>query len=223
MRWVLAAVLALAPAPLRAEVTPQPGPGDPHIQTVAYDPAQVVGLHVAMGFATTVQFPPDERIETVTLGDSAAWLVQTNKRADSLIVKPLAGGNTNLTVLTDTRAYNFTLYTAWPGEGVQPYLLSFTFPAPPVPEAPRAGGRYTLSGDKALWPAEMSDDGAFTRIRWREGAAQPAIYRDDEAGRALLNGAVRDGAYVVEGVYARLLFVSGKARARARRENGERP
>ena len=219
--WLALAGLALALAqPGHAEVTPQSGPGDPHIQTVAYDPAQVVGLHVAGGFALTVQFSPDERIETVSLGDGANWQVQTNKRADSLVIKPGGmGPATNLTVITDARAYAFALYGAYPGDGVQPYLLSFTYPAPPDADpVPVAEGRYTLSGARALWPVEMADDGAVTRIRWAEGASLPAIYGADGGGRrALINGVMRDGVYVVEGVFRHLVFLRGKDSADAKR------
>jgi len=168
-----------------------------------------------------VQFAPDERIETVTLGDSANWQVQTNKRADALVVKPLGPAPpTNLTVLSDGRSYNFALYSAYAGEGVQPYFLSFTYPlaAAEQPKSSPQTGRYTLSGDKALWPVEMSDDGQFTRLRWADGAAMPAVYSADAWGnRALLNGVVRDGAYVVEGVFARLAFIAGGHGAKAKR------
>ena len=223
MRGLWLALTLTVATPAYAEVTPQPGGGDPHIQSVAYDPQQVVGLHVAGGYAVTVQFAPDERIETVTVGDSTSWFVQSNHRADHLIVKPLGmAPTTNLTVITDQRAYNFTLYGAMPGEGVQPYLLSFTYPQPASDTAPSPPlpppGRYKLSGDKALWPAEMSDDGAFTQLRWAAGHAMPAVYREEGWGRlALVNGAVRDGAYVVEGVHRRLVFMLGHARAAASR------
>lgn len=222
MRGLWLALMLAVATPALAEVTPEPGAGDPHIQSVVYDPQQVVGLHVAGGYAVTVQFAPDERIETVTVGDSTSWLVQSNHRADHLIVKPLGmAPATNLTVITDQRAYNFTLYGAMPGEGVQPYLLSFTYPQPAGDTAPSPqplSGRYTLSGDKALWPAEMSDDGASTQLRWAVGRAMPAVYREEGWGRlALLNGVVRDGAYVVEGVHRRLVFVLGHARASASR------
>ena len=203
-----------------AEVTPQAGAGDPHIQTVAYDPTQVVALHVAGGFALTVQFSPEERIEMVSLGDGANWQVQANKRADSLVIKPAGmGPTTNLTVITDARAYAFALYGAYPGDGVQAYLLSFTYPVPPAAEqAPLAEGRYALSGDRKLWPVEMADDGVVTRIRWAEGVALPAVYSADGWGkRGLLNGVMRDGVYVVQGVFARLTFLRGEESATAKR------
>jgi type IV secretion system protein VirB9 len=216
----LALALALALAtPALAEVSPRPGHGDPRIQTVEFDPAEVVALRVSNGYALTVQFAPDERIETVTLGDSGGWMVQTNKRADSLVVKPIGGGSTNLTVITDSRTYNFALYATF-GGGMQPYLLSFTYPAPPqaAPVVAAPAGQYSLSGVKALWPVEMSDDGAFTRVRWDVGVAVPAIYSTDGWGkRALLNGVMRDGAYMVEGVFKRLVFVRGGDTAQAKR------
>ena len=140
MRWLLA--LALVAAPARAEVTPQFGNGDPHIQSVAYDPQQVVALHVAAGFALTLAFAPDERIQTVTLGDSEGWAVQASHAADRLVIRPASGSApTNLTVFTDQRAYNFTLYGAVAGEGVQPYLVSFTYP-PDAASAPAAAQLY---------------------------------------------------------------------------------
>lgn len=214
-----ALALALLAVPAQAEVSPRPGHGDPRIQTVEFDSNEVVALRVANGYALTVQFSPDERIETVTLGDSGGWMVQTTKRADSLVVKPIGGGNTNLTVITDSRTYNFALYATF-GGGMQPYLLSFSYPAaaPAAPAVAAPVGQYSLSGAKALWPVEMSDDGAFTRIRWDAGVAVPAVYATDGWGkRALLNGAVRDGAYMVEGVFRRLVFVRGGDAALAKR------
>ncbi len=218
----LLACVALV-APLHAEVTPHAGEGDPHIQSVEYDPQQVVGLHVAGGYAVTLMFAPDERIETVTLGDSAGWQVTVDHRADHLVVKPL--GNpppTNLTVMSDQRSYNFTLYGAGPGEGVQPYLVSFTYPVPPAEPAlavaAPASASYKLRGDKTIWPATMADDGAATAIGWAGDQTIPAVYQQDERGHlALVNGLMEGGIYRIEGVHRRLVFVLGPARATASR------
>ena len=111
MKFALTLALALLATPTRAEIMPQPGPGDPHIQSVAWDPQQVVGLRVGAGYAVTVVFAPDERIETVTLGDSAGWQVTADHAADRLVVKSIGRPPpTNLTVLSEARVYNFTLY-----------------------------------------------------------------------------------------------------------------
>lgn len=201
-----------------AEVTPTAQGGDPHIQTVAYDPQEVVALNVASGFAVTVVFSPDERIETVTVGDSSGWLVQVNRRADALVVKPVGyPPTTNLTVMSDQRSYNFTLTTSTMTGSINPYLLRFTYVAPEISDAPKtetATSAYKLSGALELRPEAMSDDGVFTSIVWPADSPMPAIYRVDESGQiALVNGAVRDGAFVIEGVYPKLIFIRGKRRA----------
>lgn len=216
---LLASCAALA-SPLAAEITPIPGEGDPHIQSVPYDPAEVVAIRIANGYAVTVRLAPDERIETVTLGDSGAWQVQVNKRADSLVIKPAgAAMPTNLTVLTDQRVYNFALYEAATGLTFQPYLLTFTYAVPPVaPDAPAetATSEYRMRGERALWPLSISNDGEFTHLRWAEDAPLPAVYRQLSRRKlALVNGTMRDGEYVIEGVPADLVFILGRERATA--------
>ena len=214
------AVAALLPAVLAAEVVPTPGFADPRIQTVAYDPAEVVALRLAAGYAVTVRFSPDERIETVTLGDTGSWQAQVNRRADSMVIKPAAGAlPSNLTVITDQRSYSFALTEESLARRYQPYLLSFTYPVPeggsePVAAVPSA--RYTLKGDRALWPDSISEDGQFTSLRWSGDVTLPAVYSEDGKGRlALVNGLMRDGVFVLEGVPERLVFIHGRARARA--------
>jgi type IV secretion system protein VirB9 len=213
-------LLVLLAMPVGAEVTPQSGNGDPHIQSVPYDPQQVVALHVAMGFALTLAFAGDERIQTVTLGDAQGWSVQANHAADHLVIRPSTGATaTNLTVFTDLRAYNFTLYGAVAGEGVQPYLVSFTYPPDVAPASTGQAHHYTLRGERRLWPTAIVDDGVATTLRWPADQALPAVYRRDGQGAvALVNSRMRDGALVVEGVHPELLFVLDGRRASARRD-----
>ncbi|GEO01171.1 P-type conjugative transfer protein VirB9 [Novosphingobium sediminis] len=218
------ALAAFAASAAKAEVVPSPTTGDAHIQTAPYDPQEVVVLHVAPGFATTVIFSADERIETVTVGESSGWQVQVNKRADQLVVKPLGSQpSTNLTVISDQRTYNFLLTTVPPDFGVAPYLVRMTYPGPvqtagqdakpPVPPSV-----YRLSGARDLRPTAMSDDGQFTSIIWPATAPMPAVYAEDEPGKlALVNGVVREGVFVIEGIHTRLVFVRGALRSVAQR------
>jgi type IV secretion system protein VirB9 len=225
MRMIAAFFLLCHAWPLAAEITPVAGPGDPHIQTVAYDPNEVVALNFATGFALTVQFSPDEQIETVILGDNNGWMTQASRRADHLVVQPRgASQSTNMTVFTTQRTYNFVLYNNSGRQGSQPFLVSFTYPSVTMPDQAMSpiAGRYRLSGDKRLWPYEIGDDGRATSIRWNEGVTLPAVYRvDDEGDPALVNGVMRDGRYVLDAVYPRLIFIRGKSRARAMRETAK--
>ena len=219
--FVAAALLALAPAPLAAQVQPQPGAGDPRIQTVLYDADQVVRLQGAPGYQIDVEFASDEQIENVAVGDSAAWQVTPNRRGDHLFVKPiLSGVTTNMTVVTTARVYLFELVP--PAGGDVPFTVRFRYPTETaaVDDAPAAAieGRYRLSGARALRPSRIADDGTHTYIEWPRERALPAVYALDAQGQeTLVNGGMREGLFVIDGVAPRLIFRIDRNVARADR------
>lgn len=217
---LLAVALAAMPAQARAQVRPQPGDGDPRIQTVMYDADQVVALQVPGGYELTVEFAPDERIENVAVGDSGAWQVTPNKRGDRLFLKPLQGITTNMTVVTDARSYVFELS---PGSvGSAPFIVRFRYPPPPAPAnaGPAAiePGRYKLSGSADVRPEAISDDGSKTFILWRDSQTLPAVFVIDRDGKeTLADGAMRDGRYVLDSINNKLVFRLDKKMASATR------
>jgi len=210
MRLALALLLALAPAGLAAQVHPAPGSGDPRIQTVLYDSEQVVQLQGTPGFQTDVEFASDEAIENVAVGDSAAWQVTPNRRGDHLFVKNLiAGVTTNMTVVTSARTYFFELAPLSGGELA--YTVRFRYPtaqaAADETPATRVEGRYRLSGAQALRPSRIADDGVHTYIEWPHDASLPAVYALNGQGQeTLVNGGMRDGLFVIDGISPRLVF-----------------
>lgn len=222
----LLAVIAVLPvaAPAWAAVTPSPGLKDPRIQTVDYDPDEVVFLRVALGYAVTVEFSSDERIENVALGNSAVWQAVTNHRADHLFIKPMQGAaNTNLTVVTDTREYNFDLTAIPAPDAVTPISLRFVYPVsldqPAPQEAPKASFRFT--GSASIRPISMVDNGAATFVQWRDDGQIPAIFMINGQGtEVLINGAMRDGRYVIDLVADRFVFRLGNQQATATRVKG---
>jgi len=224
----LVPLLLLIAAPAYAEVVPQPSPGDPRIQTVDYDADQVVRLSLQTGYALTLEFAADERIENVAIGEGAGWQVTPNKRGDHLFIKPAGeAADTNLLVLTDARRYSFLL-SAGPGMGVSPYVVRFRYAgidiaAPTVVDEDH--GSYRIKGARELIPANMSDDGLATAIEWPADAAIPAVYAiDGQGNETLVNGAMREGVFVVDAIAPRFVFRSGKRKAVAARQTGkERP
>lgn len=206
------ALLAALSLPVAAsgQVRPQPGAGDPRVQSVMYDPDQVVLLQVPVGYELTLELAPDERIENVAVGDSGAWQVTPNKRGDRLFIKPIQGGvTTNMTVVTDARAYLFELSPGSPGDAA--FTVRFRYPPPPVPAQPDtavvAAGRYKLSGDASIRPDAISDDGSKTFIVWRADQTLPAVFVIDRDGKeTLADGAMRDGRYVLDSVSDKLIF-----------------
>lgn len=218
----LLAILLLLPFSAQAAVNPRPGPEDPRIQAVEYDPLQVVSLKVAFGYALTLEFAPDERIENVAVGNAGVWQVTLNKSADHLFIKALQGAAvTNMTVITGERTYNFELMPLVGPDPSLAFVVRFIYPAGPgtpehIPPAPPAV--YRLSGAKALRPTEVSDDGQFTSISWPPDAAIPAVYALAANGQeVLVNGSFRDGRYVVSQIANTLIFRLGNQEARASR------
>lgn len=227
-RLTLAAVLLLTTGVAAAQVRPQPGDGDERMQTVRYRRDQVVQISAAPGFQVTIQLAPDEQIQTVAVGDSAAWQVTANKSGNLLFVKAVqSGADTNMTVITNARFYAFDLVTG--SVGSSPYEVRFQYPAsadalPGGPEGPiNADVReYELSGDRGLRPSRMSDDGHKTYIGWDADAPLPAVFILDRNGReTLANGNMRGEFYVIDSVHDRLLFRIDKATARAQRNLAE--
>jgi type IV secretion system protein VirB9 len=223
----LAIGIALSIAgPTLAQYRPQPAGGDPRLQTVEYRGNQVVTLEVAPGYQLALEFAADERIESVGLGDSAAWMVSPTKRGDHLFIKAIqAGVSTNMTVVTDIRTYAFDLHPLPGPSATMAYTVRFSYPAPPGANAPAAetapapDTRYRVGGDRKLRPSAISDDGIKTYIEWPANVAMPAVYAVNDQGReALVNGLVQDRVFVIDGVARKLVFRIDKRVARAIRD-----
>ena len=223
LRPLLTIALLLVPAALSAQVRPQPGEGDPHLQSVEYHPDQVVRIEAVPGYQVTLEFAADEQIENVAVGDSGAWQVAPNHRGDHLFIKLLQPGiATNMTVLTSTRVYVFELAPLLGDPSTMAYTVHFTYPHEGTDNgdetAATAEGRYRLSGERALRPTGISDDGQHTYVEWPESQALPAVYAIDDAGREeLVNGMMRGNLYVIDSVHNQLVFRIDRHSARARR------
>lgn len=119
-RAVLLAALALS---LAAPATAQ----DNRLKTLVFNEDAVVRIDGKVKVQTTIKFAPDEVIENVAIGDSAAWQVQPNKAQTILFVKPLEpAARTNMTVVTDKRTYLFDLVASPRSSAL--YVLQFRYP-----------------------------------------------------------------------------------------------
>ena len=233
MRVTLALLVALAPLPAAAQVRPQPGSGDPRVQTVEYNADQVVLLQGAPGYQITVALAPDEHIENIAVGDTGAWQVIANNRGDRIFVKPIQPGvSTNMVVVTDVRTYAFELAPLFGAQPDMAYTVRFRYPAAGASAGGAAGasatdtagapppprGRYRVSGDRAIRPSGIDDDGAKTYIEWPVDGPLPAVYALDAKGKEMLvNGNMRDGIYVIDSVVEKLVFRLDRQIARAER------
>jgi type IV secretion system protein VirB9 len=201
--------------------------GDPRIAVRAYDPARVTLLRGRVGIQSTIGFAPDERIENVAVGDSAAWQVTPNRRANLLFVKPVtARAHSNMTVVTDRRTYLFDLAASPRGPAL--YALNFTYAEPAVIAVPPPAAApivltdvektpadlnfaWNGSGARKLLPLRSFDDGQSLYLSWPKDAAMPAILAVGADGKeGPVNYAMRGDYVVISGVPARLILRSGK-------------
>jgi type IV secretion system protein VirB9 len=197
-------------------------PTDPRIQVIAYNPGQVVTLSVADGYATVVELGPEERVDSVVVGNAAGWQVTASRRGDHVVVKPLAGATqTDMIVITAERRFVFLLQPASAG-GPQPFVIRFVYPEPrplAVTASALAAATFQLRGNKALLPLTMQDDGVRTRITWRRDTPVPAIFAVDRNGReAIVNGRMVGADFIVERIAERFVFRRGNERASATRK-----
>jgi len=135
MKQLLIAAVLTIPLLAFAEVIPERGELDPRVRVVVYNPANVVRLNTFYGVSTHVQLAADETIKEVAVGDSQAWDIQP--RRNHLFIKPKATkADTNVTVISDRRVYQFALVVeprdvkdekAWRDPNLV-FSLSFKYP-----------------------------------------------------------------------------------------------
>lgn len=218
---VLTTALALA-CPALAGVTPRAGPGDPRIQSVPYDTEQVISLTVALGFQLTLEFASDDRIQNVAVGNAGLWQATANKNADRLFVKPMQGAiDTNMSVVTDARTYVFELHADPMPSATAPYLVRIV-PPDAVATVVEADGPqsavYAFRGTRGLRPLNAVDDGRVTTLIWSASTPLPAVYAVGADGQEqLINGAMRDGGLVIEGVAREYVLRRGDQEGRLSR------
>jgi type IV secretion system protein VirB9 len=216
--------LALVGSSASAQIRPQPGVGDPRIQSVDYDASQVIQIQAAPGYQVTLELGSDEQIENVAVGDSGAWQVTANRAGSRLFVKPIQPGvSTNMTVVTNVRTYAFELVPLGGPSPDMAFTIRFRYPASATALASAEAeliieGRYRLSGERTLRPSRISDDGRHTYIEFPRDSALPAIYAVDDRGEeSLVNGMMRDDLFVIDSVVPRLVFRIDQHVARATR------
>lgn len=180
----------LVPTLACAELTPPKGHFDSRVRIAVYNPAEVYKIRTFYGVSTHVQFAEGETMTDVAVGDKDAWEIEPRK--SHLFIKPTAQkADTNLTVVTNRRVYQFALVVeprgarddrAWTDPDLV-YSLSFRYPDE---EAARLAGQVATAEAKTV-RNEIKDKLARAKTQdenhdyWVAGAAEisPTAARDD--------------------------------------------
>lgn len=220
-----------------------PARADDRLVAHMFSNNEVVRIDGKAGVQATIAFGDGEAIENVAVGDSQAWQITPNKRADLLFVKPLeATARTNMTVVTNRHTYFFDLVASAKAKPL--YMLRFTYKDEPkkadasdaptsvaaldpteqalalgdpaaVPADPAAlNFAWKRVGVEKLMPSRIYDDGTSTYLLWPDKSPVPAILTTNEKGdEGPVNYAVRGATIVIDDVPDTLVLRSGKARA----------
>lgn len=204
-------LLSLYHTNVLAESTPHHVAADHHVKVVMYDPNNVVLLKGRYGYQTHITFAPNEVIQNVAIGDSAAWSVMPVN--NNLFIKPVTESKTNMTVLTNTNSYNFQIDSL--DSNVSPtYKLQFIYPdggfdganqpnAVATFDPDKINWKYSFTGERSLAPIEAFDNGQFTYFKFKtDGMSHmPAIFIvDKDKNETLVNFHIQGDYLVVNGV-----------------------
>jgi type IV secretion system protein VirB9 len=223
------AVLALFCASVApAETVPLRGIADSRIRTAVYDGNEVYRIQGFVGFEIDIQFEPGEYFVGIGAGDieGVSFVSQDNH----LFIKPKAKRvNTNLTVVTTRRPYQFA-YTASalsPRDVDGDVIFAVRFSYPPshgdvvadginrmLEQSTAARTRnfdYGYCGSAAVKPVAASDDGIHTRLRFAAKAEQPGIFvLNDDGSESLLNFNMDGDDVVIHRVMRQLIVRRGR-------------
>ena len=225
----IGALVALFVAtPALALQSPRPIATDSRIRTVRYSGNEVYQFIGHYGFQSAIEFETDEKIQTVSVGDSVAWLI--NPSGNRLFLKPIEqNALTNMTVITDKRSYLFELHaeeTKDIRDKNMVFSYRFIYPQsdgsavdfsqfeafPDIEKNPeKFNFNYSIRGSNVIEPIRIFDDAEFTYFEFKDKNAEiPAFFRIDSAGsEELINFRKRGNYIVVERVASRFTLRRG--------------
>lgn len=211
-----ASIAALTVTHAYAAQQPRPGSLDARVTSVVYQPNNVVKVSATYGISTMIIFDEDEKFETISLGDTDSWQVAPSEKGNILFVKPIAKDvSTNMNVVTSKRIYFLELNDYAPEAGKKVFGIRFVYPEKNLNESLRKEAEfraanpniscidkanvnidYSFSGDAALKPTMVFDDGKKTFFKFGRGTV-PAIFAVQSDFSETLRNFRKEGEYIV--------------------------
>mgnify|MGYP002784475251 CR=1 FL=1 len=199
---------------------------DSRIRTYVYGENEVFKVKSKYGYQSNIEFGDGEEIKTLSIGDAVSWKVTPS--GNRLFVKAMEENReTNMTVVTSERAYQFDLSSNVPEDEDIVYVIRFFYPDKDFDAAKRkpesnefeSGAlvdaaynfNYSLTGPRDIAPIQAFDDGKFTFFKFAgKNAVVPNFFMVDAEGNEIPIVTRDDGEYiVVERVYKQLSLRKG--------------
>lgn len=231
---VTVAAVLMASGDSMATRTSHSLPIDHRVHVIEYQMDEVFKIYGHYGYQAAIEFAPGEEIKTISMGDSAGWML--NPLGNLLFLKPVEQNpTTNMTLITNKRVYLFELHGREADDIDDPnmiFITRFVYPDTvggttgsgdgnyldqvPEPDAVNSSGKYntnyTISGSDEVAPLQIFDDGEFTYFKFADKNAEvPAFYWvDDDGNESIVNYRTRGTYIVIERVASRYTLRHGK-------------
>jgi len=209
---------------------PRPIKIDHRVRTIIYQPDEVYKFTGHYRYQSSIEFAKDEKIETISMGDSTAWMI--NPVGNRMFLKPIEqDATTNMTLITNKRTYLFELHARDTDDINDPgmtFIVRFIYqdeadmqsvgqgldavPTLDMKENPgKYNFKYTIAGPDTTAPIRIFDDGEFTYFEFRDKNTEvPAFFWvDDQGNESLINYRTRGDYIVVERVASRFTLRHG--------------
>jgi type IV secretion system protein VirB9 len=226
--------LVTAPGSAHAVIVPPKGSVDPRVRVVAYDPNDVVKLQGYVGYQIHLQWAEGEEFVSLGSGDAGGFDIGSEK--NHFFIKPRQERvGTNLTVLTNRRAYEFDYSVAKAPVGAMAlrnmvYSVHFVYPQDDARRDATELARqkterrfnkaaserphnddYWFCGSPSLKPISAYDDGVHTHLRFASRGDFPAIFiRNEDDSESLINFNVDRDDVVLHRVARRFVLRRGQ-------------
>ena len=195
---------------------------DSRLETVAYQDGITVPVNSAIGHGVMIVFAPNERVIAFDAVDPEAFGIDESVNTGSMVIRTnRTPENPMIAVRTQLRSYSFSVQAGMPEDADM--VVQFTYGAEtadagrkPTQEVNRP--QYRVTGESALRPTQISDDGTRTFLIWGEDQALPAVFSVNPFGdEEIVDGYMRAGVYTIDRVYPRLVFRIDRKAAKAER------
>jgi type IV secretion system protein VirB9 len=206
------AATQLALPPISAQSLPVSLPTDTRMAVLPYNPSQIYTVLTAPTRHTHVELEKGEKlIVDPALGDTTRWEVEHVD--NNIFIKPSDGMlDTNLTLISNRRTYQFTLISS-PAGGKYYQHVKFRYSnssdgklrklvqaedveergkqtavAVKFADPTELNTNYRISGDAKFRPEQVMDNGKFTYIKFPSTLVElPVIYVREDGNKSVVN------------------------------------
>lgn len=216
---------------IQSAAAPRPIAVDSRIKTLVYSGNEVFRIVIHYGYQTSIEFAEHEEVQTISMGNNFAW--QVTPLDNRLFIKPLEESIiTNMTVITNLRAYQFEVQSkslSYAADEELVYVLRFFYPDSEhdeiKPEVEKSSVvesiaipkpfnyNYSIKGPDKMAPIEIFDDGINTYFKFPNSVPRNAIRIQEAQSKSKgteLNVRYKGSYLYVNTVTKEFLILSGK-------------